>query len=102
MSAILGPPEPGDATNILIDAHGNPGFSGGPVVFTQLDAEARVGNPFAIVGVVSGNLEDEETRAHLAFVRATGIQAVVEMIERNPIGAALPEGVSRASGSESR
>ena len=86
VSAILAPDGPSGATTIYVDAHGNPGFSGGPLVYEPVETQER----FGIAGVISDILVESSTKNHVGFVRAVGIRAAVEMIEGNPIGAPLP------------
>ena len=97
-----------DATRIYIDAHGNTGFSGGPVVFA-VNNDAQTEN--RIAGVVAQAPrprlkpvvdkhrtplvdKDGEPIAHFAenqgFVVAFGINHATEMIDKNPIGFSLP------------
>ncbi len=67
---------------IYIDAHGNRGFSGGPVIFTEPGQPPR----YQVAGVVSDSPPDPITNGHAGFVRAISIRHVVELIHRNPIG----------------
>ena len=76
----------GTPSRIYIDAHGNPGFSGGPLVFCQPD-EPRV---FRVAGVVADSPRDPITTEQTGFVRAIHIQHVVSLIDANPIGASIP------------
>ena len=85
VSAVLPPSGPDNATTLYIDAHGNAGFSGGPLVYEPVEGQA----PFAIAGVIVDMLLDSSTKTHAGFVRAVGIKEVVDMIEGNPIGAPL-------------
>ena len=97
----------GDPSLIYIDAHGNPGFSGGPVAFRE------PGNPqsdFKVAGVVvngptpvrkpvidergSPLVLDDGGGAYLAenqgFVVAVNIKHALELIDSNPVGFTLP------------
>ena len=85
VSAVLTPSGPDGVTTLYIDAHGNPGFSGGPLVYEPVEAQA----PFGIAGVIVNMLLDSSTKTHVGFVRAVGIKEVVDMIQGNPIGAPL-------------
>ena len=83
-------------TNLLfLDGHNNPGFSGGPVVYSQ------VGEPdheLLVAGVISGyrfNMEPvylEGKRTSLEFeyntgiIVAYGIKHAINLISQNPIG----------------
>ena len=88
---------------IYIDAHGNKGFSGGPVVFKTSD---RTDTEFKVAGVVSqsptplltpvvdmlGNavVDGGDPVAYFAenqgFVAAISIRQATDMIDENPIG----------------
>jgi hypothetical protein len=85
---------------LYLDAINNPGFSGGPVVFTE-------GNnlSYKVAGVVSGYRSASEPiydgdraiplvyRANTGIVVAYGIKHAMEIIQKNPIGfpLVLPE-----------
>lgn len=99
----------GDASRFFIDAHGNRGFSGGPLVF------ARSGGPpneFQVAAVVasaptpltepvvdkSGKPLLDNTgepiayfRENQGFVVAYNIRHVTKLIEANPVGFLLPD-----------
>ena len=99
----------GDAARFFIDAHGNRGFSGGPLVF------ARSGGPpneFQVAAVVasaptpliepvvdkSGKPLLDNTgepiayfRENQGFVVAYDIRHVTKLIEANPVGFLLPD-----------
>ena len=100
----------GNASHIYVDAHGNKGFSGGPVVFVP---NGRQSNEFYVAGVVSNYptpiLEPVVTRSgdHLTdannipvayfpenpgLIVAFDIRHATDMIEVNPIGRTLPNG----------
>ena len=100
----------GNASHIYVDAHGNKGFSGGPVVFVP---NGRQPNEFCVTGVVSNYptpiLEPVVTRSgdHLTdannipvayfpenpgLIVAFDIRHATDMIEANPIGRTLPIG----------
>ena len=94
---------------IYVDAHGNQGFSGGPVIFT-LDGRWGQGD-FKVAGVVAhypGNLlpiVDQNQEPILnkqgglkgyvvenpGIVVAIGIRHALDLIDANPIGFRLPE-----------
>ena len=94
---------PDKPKRIYIDAHGNKGFSGGPVVFTP---SGGADNELRVAGVVSqaptpllrpvvdmlGNavLNDGDPVAYFAqnqgFVVAFSIRHATDMIDANPIG----------------
>ena len=88
VSAVISRSGPEGATILYIDAHGNPGFSGGPLVYEPV---GRNQTPFAIAGVIVDIVVDSSTKANEGFVRAVGIKAVVDMIEANPIGTPIPQ-----------
>ena len=103
-SGIVSAFEFGDVSKIYLDAHVNPGFSGGPVVFTPIDGSATdlrvagivASHPAPLQPVVdqSGNtITDPEGKPAGLYVRenpgivvAIGIRHVIELIEANPIG----------------
>ena len=76
----------GTPSRIYIDAHGNRGFSGGPLVFC-LPGEPRV---FHVAGVVADSPRDPITAEQTGFVRAIHIQHVVSLVDANPVGALVP------------
>ena len=104
---ILSAIQLGDPWLIYIDAHGNPGFSGGPVVFSEPGRRPR---DFKVAGVVANSptpvlrpvveLQGEQandegdTTAFFAenqgFVVAVDIRHAVDIIDANPIGFSLP------------
>ena len=72
---------------IWIDAHGNPGFSGGPVVFkTRPDA-----TDLRVAGIVVKAGLDPGTRENAGFVIAESIKSATDLIDKSPMpqGAAL-------------
>ena len=83
---------------IFIDAHVNRGFSGGPLVYQPVD-RAR---GFRVAGIVVGYptrfrsvLDDRghsvaRVQENPGLVLAIGIRHVLALIDRNPIGFALP------------
>ena len=89
---------------IYLDAHANPGFSGGPVVFapmggspTELRVAGVVANyPASLQPVVDQNrnpITDPEGKPAGLYVQenpgivvAIGIRHVIQLIEANPIG----------------
>ena len=85
VSAVIPPTGPDDVTTLYIDAHGNAGFSGGPLVYEPIEKQAA----FCIAGVIVDMVVDSSTNTHAGFVRAVGIKEVVDMIQGNPIGAPL-------------
>ena len=84
---------------LLLDGHNNPGFSGGPVVFS---APGTPATNLRVAGVVSGYrferkpVMDENRVTDLAVHENTGIiitydiRHAVEVIRGNPVGAILP------------
>ena len=108
-AGIVSAMEFGDVFRIFLDAHGNKGFSGGPVVFVpygQSNNELRVagivsslypyasllpivdrqGNP--ITGQGGGPFG--HVRENPGIVVAIGIKHAVDLIDANPIGFDLP------------
>jgi S1-C subfamily serine protease len=83
----------------LLDGHNNPGFSGGPVVFRDLDSTTRV---FKIAAVISGFLATEEPvfhagqptpphyRTNTGIIVCHPIEHATNVIAQNPIGFQLP------------
>jgi hypothetical protein len=90
----------GPDKHLLIDGHNNPGFSGGPVVFSQPN---KVPPKYKVAGVISAYryewdsvfLEDQETSLRFKYntgiVIAQDIAHVISIIESNPIGFSLPK-----------
>ena len=97
----------GDASHIYIDAHGNKGFSGGPVVFVP---SGRPSNEFRVAGVVANAPtpqiapvvdklrrplvgDDGEPIAYFpenqGLVVAFDIRHATNLIEANPVGLQL-------------
>ena len=94
----------GDVSKIYLDAHVNPGFSGGPVVFVPIGGSAtdlRVAGvvasyPASLQPVVDQNrnkITDPEGKPAELYVQenpgivvAIGIRHVIQLIKANPIG----------------
>ncbi len=74
---------PGPPSRIYIDAHGNRGFSGGPLIFSPTNQPRA----FNVAGVVVDSPPDPITAEHAGFVRAIAIKHVLSLIDANPIGA---------------
>ena len=80
---------------LFLDGHNNPGFSGGPVVFSQGRAPA---NAFSVAGVISGYRESTqpvyrageatafESAYNTGIICAYGIRHVIRLIDQNSIG----------------
>ena len=100
----------GDVSKIYLDAHGNRGFSGGPVVFVP---NGRPRNELRVAGIISyypqprsswqpvvdsdGNPLTNPAGEPMGYVQenpgivvAIGIRHAVELIDANPIGFQLP------------
>ena len=98
----------GDASHIYIDAHGNGGFSGGPVVFVP---SGRPSNEFRVAGVVANAplplIEPVVDKSGRPLVDADGnpiayfpqnqglvvaydIRHATDLIDANPVGLQLP------------
>ncbi|MCY3591081.1 MAG: S1C family serine protease [Acidobacteria bacterium] len=74
---------PGGARRLFVDAHGNKGFSGGPLV-------AEIAGNMSAIGVVViavPNPPDVETiDEHAGFVAVEPIHVVTEIVDDNPVG----------------
>lgn len=82
---------------LFLDGHNNPGFSGGPIVFSQLGQ-----NEYKVAGVISGFNAVEEPvfdggkptamtwRYNTGIIIGYDIGYAVEAIRSNPIGCPLP------------
>lgn len=81
---------------LYLDGHNNPGFSGGPVVFSQGQDPA---NAFSVAGVISGYRASTqpvvsrageptpfEAQYNTGIICAYGIKHVLHLIDQNPIG----------------
>jgi S1-C subfamily serine protease len=88
---------PATAKYILLDGHNNPGFSGGPVIFSPAGKPGEV----RVAGIVSGYRstrekiyigENETPFTHeynTGIVVAYAIEYAVDLIRKSPIGAEL-------------
>ena len=97
-----------EVVRIFLDAHGNIGFSGGPVLFVP---DGRPRNELHVAGVVSyyptprllpivdsnRNVVTDKSGKPIGYVRenpgivvAVGIRHALELIDANPIGLQLP------------
>jgi len=88
---------PGNPRYLLLDGHNNPGFSGGPVIYSPR------GNPNAVMvaGVISGYryawdnvfVDNRETdmmiRYNTGIITAYAIDYALDLIRSNPIGVPL-------------
>lgn len=98
LSAMMNFDSKGDEI-LLIDGHNNPGFSGGPVVFSKLGDRTQ----FKVAGVVSAYRYEAEPiyhgghetelayRANTGIVIAYSIKYALELIEKNPIGVLISD-----------
>ena len=107
-AGIVSAVEFGDVTRIYLDAHGNKGFSGGPVVFVPY---GQPKNKLRVAGIVSyypipqylpivdhdGNEITDHggkpigyIQENPGFVVAIAIKHALELINANPIGFELP------------
>lgn len=78
---------------LLLDGINNPGFSGGPVVFTEPNKRE-----FKVAGIISGYKSVEEptyengqktsisTRVNTGIILAYDIENAIDLIKANPIG----------------
>ncbi len=85
-----------DTHFILLDGHNNPGFSGGPVIYSPPGS-----NSVCVAGVVAGYsyvwdkvyLGDNETdmtvRYNTGIITAYSIDYALDLIRTNPLGASL-------------
>jgi S1-C subfamily serine protease len=88
---------PGKTKYLLLDGHNNPGFSGGPVIFSPPGFGQFLN--VRVAGVVSGynfvwekvfnqgKETDSEIKYNTGIVIAYSIEYAVELIRANPIGA---------------
>lgn len=79
----------------FLDGHNNPGFSGGPVVFSEV---GKPGAQLSVAGVISGYrfrnepvyLEGKRTplefKYNTGIILAYGIKHAIDLISENPIG----------------
>lgn len=95
----------GDATLLFVDGHNNPGFSGGPIVYRNLNQSQP--NVFHVAAVVSGFRHEYEpvlrlvevkpgdkklvetgelVRQNTGIVRGYAIRHALELIRKNPTG----------------
>jgi S1-C subfamily serine protease len=76
-----------DIPNLLIDGHNNPGFSGGPVVFKDIES-----NDYFIAGVVTGFYREHDEKDEIlentnsGIILAPVIKYALDLISENPIG----------------
>ena len=75
---VEGPPR-----RIYVDAHGNPGFSGGPLVLRLLGQPLTV--PVVVAGVIIDLPLDPITAEQTGLVCATSIEHVVSLIDASPL-----------------
>ena len=68
-------------TRLSVDAPGNPGFSGGPLVLRDQSGE------FAIAGIITDSPNDPITGGQVGFVCAIRTRCVLDLINANPVGA---------------
>ena len=82
---------------MILDGHNNPGFSGGPVVYTEPNK-----NDFKVAGVITAYRFVEEPVFHdgqetdfiykynTGIIEADGIIWAKDLIQANPIGQTVP------------
>ena len=85
-AGIISAMVPGPPERIYIDAHGNPGFSGAPLMVSTRDRPIKL----TVAGVVVDSPSDPNTGQHAGFVGAVRIKRVLDLIESNPVGAPVP------------
>ena len=83
----------------LLDGHNNPGFSGGPVVFSHTENKS---GGFSVAAVISGYqwevtpvyMRDEKTpleyKSNTGIIIAYPVEHAVDLIGQNPIGFKIP------------
>ena len=81
-AGIISAKADGPPRRIYVDGHGNPGFSGGPLVFRPLGQPLTV--PVIVAGVIIDLPLDPITVQQTGLVRATSIEHVVSLIDANP------------------
>ena len=104
-------------SHFILDAHNNPGFSGGPVVFERpgaippVTSGAIIQRKLKVAGIISGYRESQEPvfqngqKTSLTYAYNTGIviaesiHHATEMIEANQIGASIDPESERHPGS---
>lgn len=86
----------GGSTRIYIDGHNNPGFSGGPIIFTDLKT-----NEIKVLGVMSGyypyyepvqinnSITELKSQQNTGIAIAYSLDRAVEYIKENPAGVPL-------------
>lgn len=108
-SGILSAMSNGETSRLYLDAHGNQGFSGGPVVYLPDDVR---GNEYRLAGIVSesptplarpvidkdGNPIVDAQKNPVAyfnesqgFVVAIDIRHAIDLIDANPVGFRLSD-----------
>jgi S1-C subfamily serine protease len=91
-----------DKTLFLLDGHNNPGFSGGPVVFTErgkldfrvaavVSGYRAAGQPVLVGGVPARDAGGQsiQVMANTGFIESWGIKHAVDIIKSNPVGVPL-------------
>ena len=88
----------GEAFELFVDATGNPGFSGGPVILRRKKDEFSPGSQWCIAGVVSAGLAyTRELRGmdgkvigsvevDAGILRAVSIDVATRIVHANPVG----------------
>lgn len=82
---------------LFLDGHNNPGFSGGPIVWSKAGE-----NNYSVAGIISGYRYENEPvyvgeepttlayRYNTGIIIAHSIEHATELIEANPIGLVIP------------
>ena len=103
LSALRPVPNEAGLLELFVDAAGNPGFSGGPLVLPRCSTTNGDGTVWHIAGVVTSGVTrrvplKDVSGADVGFVdvdagilRATSIDAVTRMIKANPAGYPLAD-----------
>ena len=99
--AILSAMPQGDQTMLLLDGHNNPGFSGGPVVFSEARKPRK---SYRVASIVCGYRFEPESivdkggaempliyRANTGIVISYDIRHALDAIHANPIGCPIKQ-----------
>ena len=85
-------------TRLWLDGHNNKGFSGGPIIYKDVNGSGGFEQPWKIAGVVSGYVNEEVeiegadgnvigfVKGNSGILAGVGIEIALDMINENPIG----------------
>ena len=97
-SGVLSGIEQGTPPRIWVDAHNNPGFSGGPLIFIPPQEQFARNGAYRVAGLISGyrysvlpvfnqqGCQIGTVNENTGIVLAHGIQGALDLINANPIG----------------